>query len=272
MKNGDKDYHKMQNQNRITLRLTAEELAILEIEMAEEGYGNKTAFVKNRLFGQNLKRKIRAKIQSRDFDAITTLLKHYLREMADWFHYTVIVVKSFFNTNVENSRKKDFALDKLVTLTNHAKMMTRQITAICVDLNLPVRKLLKEDLPNVEDCHKAFIMKLEQAVFASGQTSVFDPFDKFITAHGLVIEITHSENEIACFLLYCKGRMQNEHTMYECYCKSTGCPGISSYITVNGALELVYLDDTGGKRRLMPRIIVKRITYKEGYRNESDVK
>lgn len=269
MKNNDKDYQNLQNQKRIGLRLTAEERALMEIAMAEEGYSNVTAFIKHRVFGHHPEQKKRAIIQSHNSESIAVILKYKIMEMAEWFHYTYVVIRKSLETNVEESKKK-FALDKLRTLSSYAKKITMQFTAICIDLNLPVSKLLREEIPNMGQRHNAFIMNLEKILFASGETTIYDSFDKYISIHGLVIQTTLKKDGNIYFILFCRGREKNEHTRFECRCPPRFCPEIGSHITVNGILWLAYEVDSNHNRQLCPRIIVMSIIKKPDIRNNDE--
>ena len=269
MKNGDKDYHKMQNQNRITLRLTAEELAILEIEMAEEGYECRTTFIKGRLFGQlgeKRRKKKQAVIKSRDNYDIATILKRYILEMAAWFHYTYLAIKKLFEKEVEESKKKDFALDKLVTLSSHTKKIATLFAAVCHELNIPVAGLINDDLSKTSesewlfDEHTDALRRMDVLMLASGQFRILENGKKIITVCGVVIGTPKNESgnvDIGVIILECKSKWADDYPKYLCrLAKNLKVPEIGESVIVTGALSIFCGKDKENRTLIKPVISV----------------
>lgn len=267
MKNGDKEYHKMQNQNRITLRLTADELAILEIEMAEEGYECRTTFIKDRLFGQlgeKRRRKKQAVIKSRDNNEIATILKRYILQMAAWFRYTFYALKKHFEKEVEESKKKDYALKKLVTLSSHTKQIATLFAAVCNELNLPVAALIKADLSTTSeskwlfDEHKDALMRTEMYMLAYGKFRILDNGKKMITVCGVVIDTPKNESgnvDFGVIILECKSEWANDYPKYLCrLAKRIKVPEIGESVIVTGAFSIYCSKDKENRTLIEPVI------------------
>lgn len=270
MKNSDKDYQNMQNQKKRTLRFTAEERAIMEIDMAEEGYSNWTAFVKDHLFGQfGEKRKKRKKeiIQSRDNNTIAILLKHYIVDMAAWFRYSYTTINKFFKTNVEDSKKREYALDKLVTLSSYAKQIATQFAAICIELDLPVSSQINNELSKISKSkwplaeHDAFIKSIEDRLLASGEYSILDKGGKIITVRGVVIETAQGQDKkIGFILLYCKGDEDNDFTKFTCRFRADKmkAPEKGVSVIISGILHITRQIDRANRIQIDPIIDVLR--------------
>lgn len=80
-------YHKMKNKLSINLRLKAEEKSLLESMMRKEGWENVSGFIRDRLFGQDVEKRVDRMIHERNTDDLVTLLKNGVLQVAEYFLY-----------------------------------------------------------------------------------------------------------------------------------------------------------------------------------------
>ena len=80
-------YLHMANKGLVNIRLTNEQLRRLQLDMHANGWTNMSAYIRYRLFGLNLDRKLDDLIKTKDPDIIVILLLNQVKELITRFEY-----------------------------------------------------------------------------------------------------------------------------------------------------------------------------------------
>lgn len=86
-KENRKEYFKIVNKGRLSLRMNAEENALLEIQMKEEGWVSKSAFIKYKLFGYEPEERVEKVVKEMDTESIGILLRNQVLKLTNSYLY-----------------------------------------------------------------------------------------------------------------------------------------------------------------------------------------
>jgi len=88
------DYHAMANKNKISIKFTPDERALLETEMFKEDWTNTSSFIKYRLFGYNkTEMKKNSLFKNKDKIGIILFLNNYLKNFIDYTRFAITAFK-----------------------------------------------------------------------------------------------------------------------------------------------------------------------------------
>lgn len=82
-----KKYFEEENKKRLCIRISAQERAVLQNMMIQDGWTNTSAFIKFKLFGFDLEEKVDEMIDSKDPQSIGRLLHNQLMELTSVYIY-----------------------------------------------------------------------------------------------------------------------------------------------------------------------------------------
>lgn len=82
-----KNYHKIFNQDKLGIRFSPRERALLENWMRRDGWENMSGFIKYRLFGFEPDRKLEKQIKEGTHEDVVTLLREEIKELARRYTY-----------------------------------------------------------------------------------------------------------------------------------------------------------------------------------------
>lgn len=82
-----KNYHKIFNQNKLGIRFSPRERALLENWMRRDGWENMSGFIKYRLFGYEPDLKVRHQVEEGRTEDIVNLLRNEIKELARLYTY-----------------------------------------------------------------------------------------------------------------------------------------------------------------------------------------
>lgn len=82
-----KEYFRNIDKGRINLRMTTDEKTLLEIQMKEEGWVSKSAFIKYKLFGYEPEERVEKVVKEMDSESIGILLRNQVLKLTDSYLY-----------------------------------------------------------------------------------------------------------------------------------------------------------------------------------------
>ena len=137
-KEDKKNYYKMVNKKVVQLRMSANELALLQSMMHKMGAENMSAFIRYKLFGLDPDRKINELIKQKNTDDLVILLRNQIMDLTEYFIY-------YYNRYEKDMRQlyreEGVDIEKWKTATNrwHSEVAERigEVLNIC-------RKVAKE--------------------------------------------------------------------------------------------------------------------------------
>ena len=84
------DYHKMHNQSKISIKLSPEERALLDVWRHEDGWENVSGFIKYRLFGYDkTPAKLRAALRKKDNESTKTALIPVIESLINYYRFVI---------------------------------------------------------------------------------------------------------------------------------------------------------------------------------------
>lgn len=86
-KEDKKNYYKMVNKKVVQLRMSANELALLQSMMHKMGAENISAFIRYKLFGLDPDRKVNELIKQKNTDDLVILLRNQIMDLTEYFIY-----------------------------------------------------------------------------------------------------------------------------------------------------------------------------------------
>ena len=112
-----KEYQKLADKLRISIRLGPKERTILEAEMKKEGWVSRSNYIRHKLFGMDINRRFKKAIQSKDPEIIENALRNTLLSLTNQI--------SFFHWRYERDmrqlyREEGVDLRKWISATNDA--------------------------------------------------------------------------------------------------------------------------------------------------------
>ena len=145
-------YHTMQNKSKISIKLTADERALLDVWMHDEGWDNLSGFIKYRLFGMDkTARKRNAIVKERNAKSVAIILQHHLADLVNQYRFWRFACQKEIEKYSENT-SADFLLraqtiQKTMKILNRRTMDTMYVFfAIATDLKINVKRLLQDSI------------------------------------------------------------------------------------------------------------------------------
>ena len=86
-KEDKKNYYKMVNKKVVQLRMSANEMALLQSMMHKMGAENISAFIRYKLFGLDPDRKVNELIKQKNTDDLVILLRNQIMDLTEYFIY-----------------------------------------------------------------------------------------------------------------------------------------------------------------------------------------
>lgn len=137
-KEDKKNYFKMVDRKVVRIRMTANEMALLQSMMHKMGAENISAFIRYKLFGLDPDRKVNELIKQKNTDDIVILLRNQIMDLTEYFIY-------YYNRYEKDMRQlyreEGVDIEKWKTATNrwHSEVAERigEVLKIC-------RKIAKE--------------------------------------------------------------------------------------------------------------------------------
>ena len=84
------DYHKMHNRSKISIKLSPEERALLDVWRHEDGWENVSGFIKYRLFGYDkTPAKLRAVLRKKDNESTKTALIPVIESLINYYRFVI---------------------------------------------------------------------------------------------------------------------------------------------------------------------------------------
>ena len=84
------DYHKMHNRSKISIKLSPEERALLDVWRHEDGWENVSGFIKYRLFGYDkTPAKLRAALRKNDNESTKTALIPVIESLINYYRFVI---------------------------------------------------------------------------------------------------------------------------------------------------------------------------------------
>ena len=143
-------YHNMHNKSKISIKLTADERAILDVWMHEAGWENLSGFIKYRLFGMDkTTRKRNAIVRKGDAESVSMILLHHLADLVNQFRFWGFAYKAEINKDSGNT-DPDISM-RLKTLYKKMEIMADRmmgtlyvLLAIAIELKIDVEAFLND--------------------------------------------------------------------------------------------------------------------------------
>lgn len=131
-KEDKKNYYKMVNTKVVRLRLTSNEMALLQSMMHKMGAENTSAFIRYKLFGLDPDRKVNELIKRKDTDELVILLRNQILDLTEYLIY----FRSRYEKDMRQLYKEEGVdVEKWQRATNywHSKVDDRigEVLSIC---------------------------------------------------------------------------------------------------------------------------------------------
>ncbi len=131
-KEDKKNYYKMVNTKVVRLRLTSNEMALLQSMMHKMGAENTSAFIRYKLFGLDPDRKVNELIKRKDTDELVILLRNQILDLTEYLIY----FRSRYEKDMRQLYKEEGVdVEKWQRATNywHSKVDERigEVLSIC---------------------------------------------------------------------------------------------------------------------------------------------
>lgn len=137
-KEDKKNYYKMVNKKVVQLRMSANEMALLQSMMHKMGAENISAFIRYKLFGLDPDRKVNELIKQKNTDDLVILLRNQIMDLTEYFIY---YYGRYEKDMQQLYREEGVDVDKWKAATNrwHSEVAERigEVLKIC-------RKIAKE--------------------------------------------------------------------------------------------------------------------------------
>ena len=137
-KEDKKNYYKMVNKKVVQLRMSANEMALLQSMMHKIGAENISAFIRYKLFGLDPDRKVNELIKQKNTDDLVILLRNQIMDLTEYFIY---YYGRYEKDMKQLYREEGVDIEKWKTATNrwHGEVAERisEVLKIC-------RKIAKE--------------------------------------------------------------------------------------------------------------------------------
>lgn len=115
-KEDKKNYYKMVNTKVVRLRLTSNEMALLQSMMHKMGAENTSAFIRYKLFGLDPDRKVNELIKRKDTDELVILLRNQILDLTEYLIY----FRSRYEKDMRQLYKEEGVdVEKWQRATNH---------------------------------------------------------------------------------------------------------------------------------------------------------
>ena len=143
-------YHSMQNKSKISIKLTPDERALLDVWMHDEEWNNLSGFIKDRVFGlEKTVRRRNAIVKARNAESVAIILQHHLVNLVNQYRFWRFACKKEID-KYSNNTSADFLLrSKTIQKTmrilhNRTMDMLVVLCAIADELGLKAKSLLQD--------------------------------------------------------------------------------------------------------------------------------
>lgn len=143
-------YHTMQNKSKISIKLTADERALLDVWMHDEGWDNLSGFIKSRLFGMGKTvRKRNAIVRKGDAESVSMILLQHLADLVNQFRfwgfaYKAETEKYSENTDPDIIMRLKTLYKKMEILEDRMMVTLYVLFAIAIDLKIDIEAFLND--------------------------------------------------------------------------------------------------------------------------------
>ena len=131
-KEDKKNYYKMVNKKVVQLRMSANEMALLQSMMHKMGAENISAFIRYKLFGLDPDRKVNELIKQKNTDDLVILLRNQIMDLTEYFIY---YYGRYEKDMRQLYREEGVDIEKWITTTNrwHSEVAERigEVLKIC---------------------------------------------------------------------------------------------------------------------------------------------
>ena len=140
----------MQNKSKISIKLTPDERALLDVWMHDEEWNNLSGFIKDRVFGvEKTVRRRNAIVKARNAESVAIILQHHLVNLVNQYRFWRFACKKEID-KYSNNTSADFLLrSKTIQKTmrilhNRTMDMLVVLCAIADELGLKAKSLLQD--------------------------------------------------------------------------------------------------------------------------------